>query len=120
MLGAQRLLDLESLQTDETPAVCHSPSSLQTLRKGEIKVTDCLKQENHLQGLQFSSLGEVEHFDSRVLQESKESNLEAHLWLLRASSGPKALQQFGIQPPDAAEVQFRFQSLFIPQLIASK
>lgn len=75
VLGAQRLLDLESLQTDETPAVCHSPSSLQTLRKGEIKVTDSLKQENHLQGLQFSSLGEVEHFDSRVLQESKESNL---------------------------------------------
>lgn len=46
--------------------------------------------------------------------------LAAHLWLLRASSGPKALQQFSIQPPDAAEVQFRFQSLFISQLIASK
>lgn len=69
VLGAQRLLGLESLQTDETPAVCHSPSSLQTLRKGEIKETDCLKQGNHLQGLQFSSPGEVEHFDSRVLQE---------------------------------------------------
>lgn len=39
VLGAQRLLGLESLQTDETPAVCHSPSSLQTLRKGETKET---------------------------------------------------------------------------------
>lgn len=68
VLGAQRLLGLESLQTDGTPAVCHSPSSLQTLRKGETKETDC-------QGLQFSSPGEVEHFDSRVLQESKEWNL---------------------------------------------
>lgn len=75
VLGAQRLLGLESLQTDGTPAVCHSPSSLQTLRKGETKESDCLKQENHLQGLQFSSPGEVEHFDSRVLQESKEWNL---------------------------------------------
>lgn len=69
VLGAQRLLGLKCLQTDETPVVCHSPSSLQTLRKGEMEVTDRL-QENHLQALQLSSRGAVEHFDSRVRQES--------------------------------------------------
>lgn len=69
-LGARRLLSLESRQSDEAPAVCRSPSGLQTLRGAEINVTGRLRQEEHLPGLQFSSLGEVGHFDSRVLHES--------------------------------------------------